>query len=67
MRCYAKTTICHVFADDGVLIAFDRTTLQAMTDFLAESLAEVGLFLNAGTNGGGLRGHATWDVVRGAA
>ena len=39
---------CLFFADDGVLIALDRKTLQAMTDFLAESLAEVGLFLNAG-------------------
>ena len=39
---------CLFFADDGVLIALDRETLQAMTDFLAESLAEVGLFLNAG-------------------
>ncbi len=41
---------CLFFADDRVLIALasDRETLHAMTDDFAESLAEVGLFLNAG-------------------
>ena len=37
-----------LFADDGVLIATDRVTLQEMTEFLADALADVGLFLNAG-------------------
>ena len=43
---------CLFFADDGVLIATDRVTLQEMTEFLADALADVGLFLNAGKTSG---------------
>ena len=39
---------CSFFADDGVLLDADRGTMQAMLDYLAERLADLGLIINVG-------------------